>query len=635
VRQLTTSTLTIVSLLASGAAFAQSALRATPFEVHEASIRDLQTAMEQRRTSAAALVDAYLARIAAYDAAGPTLNAMIALNPRARMEAEALDRERQAGRVRGPMHGVPIILKDNYDTGDLPTSAGSLALADSRPADDAFVVRKLRAAGAVILGKANMHELASGITNISSLGGQTRNPYDPTRCPGGSSGGTGAAIAASFAAVGWGSDTCGSIRIPSAFNNLVGLRPTQGLVSRDGIVPLSHTQDIGGPLARSVSDLALALDVTVGPDSADPDTRILDGRPLPRFTDSLDAGSLRGARLGVLTNYFRESDAEIADSVRSAIRAMKTLGAEVVDVTLPGLDSLIQGSGVIAFEFKFDLLDYLKTVPNAPVHGLRDILDQGLYHASLESNFQARDTVQARDSDPYRAALAKRATLREQILAVFDSLRLDALVYPTIRQRPTLIGEPQVGTNCQLSAQTGFPAISFPAGFSSAGLPVGIELLGRPFADTRIVSLAYALEQSGSRRRSPVTTPALGKGPVPRTVAMTVSAQAPPALASANFTFDPARGALHWDVRITGAAPGRVRFAALQRVDSTGSVRILQQLSGLGMADGNGTMTLTGINRRALLDGRLQLSLFTTDRGAGARNGQLTVPAALRGRLEN
>ena len=634
-RQPTISLFFIVSLLASGSVAAQSAPRVAPFEVHEASIRDLQAAMEQRKTSAAALVDAYLARIAAYDAAGPALNSVIVLNPRARLEAEALDRERQAGRVRGPMHGIPVILKDNYDTGDLPTSGGSLALADSRPADDAFVVRKLRAAGAVILGKANMHELASGITNVSSLGGQTRNPYDPTRCPGGSSGGTGAAIAASFAAVGWGSDTCGSIRIPSAFNNLVGLRPTQGLVSRDGILPLSHTQDIGGPLARSVSDLALALDVTVGPDSADPDTRVLDGRPLPRFTDSLDAQSLRGARLGVFTNYFRESDAEIADSVRSAIRAMKALGAEVVDVAFPALDSLIQGSGVIAFETKFDLIDYLETVPNPPVHALRDILDQGLYHASLETGFRARDTVQTRDSEPYRAALAKRIVLRDRILVLFDSLRLDALVYPTIRQRPTLIGEPQVGTNCQLSAQTGLPAISFPAGFSSTGLPIGIEMLGRPFADARIVSLAYALEQSGSRRRPPVTTPALGKSPVPRTVVMAVSAQAPPGLARANFTFDPAMGELRWDVRITGAAPGRIRFAALQRLDSAGSVRILQQLSNLGMMGGSGRMTLTGINRRALLDGRLQLSLFTTDRGAGARSGQLSIPAGLRNRLED
>ncbi|MDQ8168754.1 MAG: amidase family protein, partial [Gemmatimonadota bacterium] len=238
-------------------------------EITEASVTDVQAALTAGRMSSVQLVKMYLARIAAYDHAGPELNSLIRINPKAAAEAAALDAERKAGKVRGPMHGIPVIIKDNYDTGDMPTSAGSLAMATSQPSRDGFVVKKLRDAGAIILGKSNLHELAAGITSISSLGGQTRNPYDPTRCPGGSSGGTGAAIAASFATVGWGSDTCGSIRIPSAFNALVGLRPTQGMVSRRGIVPLSHTQDIGGPLARTVTDLAIALDVSVGYDSED------------------------------------------------------------------------------------------------------------------------------------------------------------------------------------------------------------------------------------------------------------------------------------------------------------------------------------------------------------------------------
>jgi amidase len=239
---------------------AQSPRNRSAVEVHEATITELQDAMAAGRTSSAQLTDAYLARIAAYDRQGPALNSMIRLNPNARADARRLDEERRQGRVRGPLHGIPIILKDNFDTADMPTSGGSLALADHQTADDAFVVRKLRDAGAVILGKSNMHELAAGITTIGSIGGQTRNPYDPRRCPGGSSGGTGAAIAASFATVGWGSDTCGSIRIPSAFGSLAGLRPTQGLVSRTGVQPLSHTQDIPGPLARTVTDLAIALD---------------------------------------------------------------------------------------------------------------------------------------------------------------------------------------------------------------------------------------------------------------------------------------------------------------------------------------------------------------------------------------
>lgn len=266
----TAACLMAITGLTASLAVAQRPRTSQAFEVHEATIAQLQSAMADGRTSALLLVDAYLARIAAFDARGPALNAILRINPQARTDARQLDAERRAGRVRGPMHGVPIILKDNFNTSNMPTSAGSLALAGHQTADDAFIVKRLRDAGAVILGKANMHELAAGITSISSLGGQTRNPYDPRRCPGGSSGGTGAAIAASFAAIGWGSDTCGSIRIPAAFGSLVGLRPTQGLFSRAGVMPLSHTQDIAGPLARTVADLAVALDITVGADPADP-----------------------------------------------------------------------------------------------------------------------------------------------------------------------------------------------------------------------------------------------------------------------------------------------------------------------------------------------------------------------------
>src|SRR4051812_29326974 len=242
--------LTLTALVAAAAALSGQRPPAHPADiVYEASIDDLQSALETGRTTSVQLVDAYLARIAAYDHAGPKLNAIVRLNPHARADAAALDAERKAGHVRGPLHGIPIILKDNYGTRDFETSAGSIALANLQTTDDAFQVKKLREAGAVILGKSNMHELASGITTISSIGGQTCNPYDPDRSPGGSSGGSGAAVAASYAAVAWGSDTCGSIRIPSAVHNLFGLRPTKGLSSISGIVPLSHSQDVGGPPA--------------------------------------------------------------------------------------------------------------------------------------------------------------------------------------------------------------------------------------------------------------------------------------------------------------------------------------------------------------------------------------------------
>ena len=318
---------------------------ASQVAVVELSITELQDLMESGRATSVEITQAYLDRIEAYDQRGPVINSMVWLSPMALLQAAALDQERSERGPRGPMHGIPVILKDNYDTPEMPTTAGSLALASNYASDDAFQVARLREAGAVILGKANMHELASGITTISSMGGQTRNPYDLARNPGGSSGGTGAAIAASFAAVGWGSDTCGSIRIPAAQNDLVGLRPTKGLSSIDGIIPLAATQDVGGPLARSVRDLAIALDATIGPDRNDPATIILSDRPLPRFVESLDEDALQGARIGILEAYFGTAPEEAAAGrlVRTAIDRIVELGADTITIDIPDLEGLISG----------------------------------------------------------------------------------------------------------------------------------------------------------------------------------------------------------------------------------------------------------------------------------------------------
>src|SRR5215813_14621910 len=277
-----------------------AAAPASTFDVTEKSIVQLLAAQRIGTVTSHDLVDKYLARIKAYDQDGPRLNAMIALNPKALEQADALDAERRAGRVRGPLHGIPIVVKDNYATLDMPTTAGSAALTGFQTGRDAFMVKKLRDAGVVIIGKTNLHELASGITTISSMGGQTKNPYDLTRNPGGSSGGTGAAVAANFAAAGMGTDTCGSIRIPSANNNLVGLRGTRGLSSRNGIVPLAHSQDIGGPLARTVTDLSIMLDATVGPDPDDSATAAGNGHIPPSYVASLSDRNLRGTRIGIL-----------------------------------------------------------------------------------------------------------------------------------------------------------------------------------------------------------------------------------------------------------------------------------------------------------------------------------------------
>jgi amidase len=614
-------------LVLTSLAHAQAVRSAPRFEVHEATIDQMRTAMSQGRLTSVELVDAYLARIAAYDAQGPELNALIALNPRARSDAALRDQERRAGTVRSPLHGVPILLKDNFDTSDLPTTGGLLALAGWIPRDDAFVVRRLREAGVVILGKTNMHELAHGITTVSSLGGQTRNPYDPTRCPGGSSGGTAAAIAASFAAVGWASDTCGSIRIPAAFNSLFGLRPTQGLVSRTGVIPLSHTQDIAGPLARTATDLAIALDVTVAFDSTDPAARALPGRPPPRFVEALTRDAFRGARLGVLTNLFTDADEEIRDTTRSAVKTMKTLGAEVIDVTIPGFDSLVARSGVVPFEMKFDVNDYLVS-HGAPISSLREILDRGLFHEALEARYRARDTVTSRDSEAYRAALAKQQLIRARITALMDSLRLSALVYPTMRQRPVIIGDPQPGSTCQLSAASGLPALSMPGGFTSDGLPVGVELLGPAFSDARLVAMAFAFEQSTSRRRPPVTTPPLVNGHGPRPVEMTVSVNAAPGTARARFHFNPGRNELTYSVHVAGVKRERLNAVVLRRVDSTlsGTGRVIHRLSGPGATRAAGRISLSATDARALAAGRLVLSVFTSSRVASTGDARLEMP---------
>jgi Asp-tRNA(Asn)/Glu-tRNA(Gln) amidotransferase A subunit family amidase len=590
--------------------------------VVEATITDLQRGMAESRFTALDLTRAYLARIAAYDLQGPALNAMIRVNPAAERDAMAIDAERRGGKVRGPLHGIPVILKDNYNTADMPTTGSTLALATFVPREDAFLVRRLREAGAIIVGKSNLHELAAGITSVSSLGGQTRNPYDPRRCPGGSSGGTGAAIAASFAAVGWGSDTCGSIRIPAAFGSLYGLRPTSGLVSRNGVIPLSHTQDVIGPLARTVTDLAIALDITVGQDPGDPATQVLTGRELPRFTASLDKDALRGKRLGVLRNYLTGTDGDIADSIRATARAMAALGAELIEVTIPDLDSLLARSGVIPFEFKWDLMDFLARFPGAPVSSLREIIDRGLHHQALDATFRTRESVPTRDSDAYRAALAKQAALRARLVSLFDSLRLDALIYPTMQRRPVFVGEAQPGTTCTLSAHSGLPALSLPAGFTNDGLPVGLELMGKPFDDAALVAMAYAFEQSpgGARRRAPLTTPVLLNGRSPGMQSYRASAGA----AVVSFRYDALRSELQYEVTVPASAIRESQAVVLRRTDATGvgggspRMRVVQRLLGAGVASASGVIPLAELDRRALGDGRLGILHVTTARPLGS-----------------
>jgi Asp-tRNA(Asn)/Glu-tRNA(Gln) amidotransferase A subunit family amidase len=573
------------------------------FEVLERDISQLQAAMASGTTTAKQITAAYLARIAAYDDDGPEVNAMTAVNARALEAAEALDQERAARGPRGPLHGIPVVIKDNFETIDMPTTGGSLALAGFQTGRDAFQVKKLRDAGAVIIGKTNLHELAHGTTTISSLGGQTRNPYVLTRNPGGSSGGTGAAVAANFAAAGMGTDTCGSIRIPAANNNLFGIRGTSGLSSRTGIIPLSHTQDIGGPLAKTVTDLAILLDATVGTDPSDPTTKESSGRVPKSYLAGLKRDALKGARIGILASLFGSApeDREVGTIVRAAIKEMQKSGAEIVELAVPGLAEMLPGASLIDAEFKFDLIDYLAQFPSAPVHSLADILARGEYHAALEENFRRRNAVDARESDASRRAHVRRRAIRDLTVAVLDEQGLDAVVYPSLRRKAAIIGEPGGPLNCQLSATSGLPALAAPAGFTDDGVPVGLELLGRAWSEPQLLALAYAYEQATRPRRHPPTTPALvkGRGPTAASFASTVGA------VNASLTLDTWGGLAFTLTGVRGAA-GADEAIVIQRAAQDGPGPVIAILWTPG-AKTTGEVRLAPRDLEALKAGRLNL----------------------------
>jgi amidase len=487
------------------------------FELMEATIPQLQAALATGTVTSHDLVKAYLARIDAYDQRGPNLNAISVINSRSLAEAAEMDSERRTGKTRGLLHGIPIIVKDNYETVGMQTAAGSAALAGWVPPADSTIVKKLRAAGAIIIAKSNMHEFAYGITTVGSLFGATRNPYALDRNPGGSSGGTGAAVASNFAAAGMGSDTCGSIRIPAFHNSLVGIRGTQGLVSRTGIVPLSSTQDIGGPLARTVTDIAIVLDVIVGYDDTDSQTAASVGHVPESYTNSLKLNGLRGARIGLLTDLLGSApeDAEVAAVVRAAVNEMKAGGAETLAVTIPGLKDLLTdrfgGFLIIREDFKFDLDAYLASRPTAPVRTLSDVLATGKFHKAVEMNLRNSQAIESRDTKEYLEHIVKRNALRTAILKAMADNNIDALGYPAIRRRASLIGEVQAGSNCHLASNSGLPAIVVPGGFTTDGFPIGVELLGRAWSEPQLIQFAYAYEQATHHRRPPISTPALGR----------------------------------------------------------------------------------------------------------------------------
>ncbi len=594
---------------------------AARFDVLERSITELAAALDTGAVTSRELVAGYLDRIEAYDQRRPGLNAVVIINPDVLAVADARDAERAAGRVRGPLHGIPVVVKDNYDTADMPTSGGAIGLATSVPPDDAFQVRRLREAGAIILAKTNMHELARGITTVSSIAGQTRNPYDPGRNPGGSSGGTGAAVAASFAAVGMGSDTCGSIRIPSAHHALVGLRGTRGLASGDGIIPLSTTQDIGGPLARSVRDLAITLDATVGLDPADETTRRSEGHIPASYTDALDRQGLEGARIALLEELLGDTGAErpVRTVIEAAVEEMTAQGAVAIELGDTDFASLTQGASLIGLEFKFDFDAYLAQTPGAPVRSLAELVDRGLYHQVLGTGtLQASLDVESLDTDEYRERLAKRSTLRAAVEALLDEHDLTALIYPTIRQTARPIGQGQPGSNCSLSAISGLPAITVPAGYAADGMPVGLEMIGREFAEVELIRLAFAFEQATAHRRSPESTPSLIDPPGP--VVMEVATDAGDGIAlRGRLVFDRATRVLRYSVSVYGVSDDDVLFTHIHRSNERAVGPVAHLLGGRGRSRVSGDLTLSAAELTRLRAGELYVDVHTTEDLFGLR----------------
>jgi Asp-tRNA(Asn)/Glu-tRNA(Gln) amidotransferase A subunit family amidase len=492
---------------------------AARFVLEEATIGSIHAALSSRQMTCAQLTRAYLDRIDAYDDKGPALNAILAVNPRALDTAAEMDRLDSTTVARRPLHCIPVVVKDNYDTADMPTTGGSVTLAKSVPPADGFLVRRLREAGAIILAKANLTELAWSGTTVSSLGGQTRNPYDLTRTPGGSSGGTGAAIAANFGVLGTGTDTGQSIRSPASANSLVGVRPTRGLVSRAGIIPLSTTQDAAGPITRTVEDAARMLDVIAGYDPGDPITAFGTGRMPRSYTDGLAKDGLNGARIGLLVDFLGKDPVHqpVNEVVEAAVGKMTAKGATIVRVEIPGLDALTRNLSLINLEFKPAFNAYLAGLgARAPVKTLDEFIARGEFHPSLRSGLLAAQKVaDPLNSAEYKQILLRRNDLRQAVMSLIAANTLDAVLYPHQRRLVVPIGEEQVERNGVLSNGTGFPAITFPGGFSAptasapVGVPVGLELLGPEWSEPALFKLAYAYQDTVAARRLPSSTPSL------------------------------------------------------------------------------------------------------------------------------
>ena len=491
------------------------------FELNEFTIAELQSGMASGKYTAQSLTQKYLARIDEVDKHGPAINSVIELNSDALSIASELDKERQAKRLRGPLHGIPVLIKDNIDTHDrMTTTAGSLALGGSLPLQDSHVAKKLREAGAVILGKTNLSEWANLRSSHSSSGwsgrgGQTKNPYVLDRNPCGSSSGTGAALAANLSAIGIGTETDGSVVCPSNANSLVGIKPTVGLISRAGIIPISHSQDTAGPMCRTVTDAAILLGVLTGVDPRDDTTKASAGKSFADYGRFLDANGLKGGRIGVHRKAFGFSDG-VDKLMGDCIDIMKRRGATIIDPA----DIATQGKfddselEVLLYEFKADLNSYLASLgPRAPVKSLKEIIDFNEQYRDREMPYFGQDLfIKAQAKGPltdkaYRDALAKdqRMSRKEGIDFVMDKNKLDALIAPTGGPAWPIDwanGDHFTGGYSTASAVAGYPHITVPAGYVF-GLPIGISFFGRAWSEPTLIKFAFAFEQATKARRPP------------------------------------------------------------------------------------------------------------------------------------
>jgi len=530
--------LPLISLLLGAVIFlasASTASHATEFKLMEATISDINAAFKDGSLTSEQLVKMYLDRIDAYDKKGPEIRAMININSNAVKDAKALDKERSKTGPRSVLHGIPVIIKDNYDTVDMPTTAGSVLLKNSRPKDDAFIVKQLRDAGAIILGKANMSEFALSFDRLShsSLGGLTRNPYNLKRDVAGSSSGSAAAIAANFAVFATGSDTAGSIRAPANVAGTVGIKPTLGLTSRDGVVPVSLSYDVTGPIARTVEDAAIALQFMAGVDPNDPRTKESRSWQVDDYTQYLDKDALKGARIGIARDYFG-GNPEVDEAIEQAIAKMRALGATFVDFNVPrDIRDAWQGQMelVIDREIGPQLSAYLHTVPGAGPKSLEDLIKG--YKAlpaeephpvvspvRIEYYEKVADSQGVADIAYLYTVTNKLPTSRNEVIEVLEQENLDAFIFPTmpctasplftVKEDPTYVcNVPDPWIAGYMGCVTGFPEITVPAGMTQHGLPIGISFYGKPYTEPRLIALAYAYEQATKARKMPPTTPPL------------------------------------------------------------------------------------------------------------------------------